>query len=491
MTAIVIPGKRIAEKRTEDVKTKVSALLSRGITPGLTVIVVGENPASKVYVSRKQAACAEVGIHSTKIQLPETVTENALIQTIQQLNHNPSVHGILVQLPLPVHMSEHRVMQSISPLKDVDGFHAINQSALYAGKEGFVPCTPQGIIHLIRETGVSIEGKHAMVIGKSLIVGKPVSLLLLHEGGTVTICHSRTPDLAHHTRQADIVVAAVGKSNLVKKEMIKPGAIVIDVGITRGEDNKLVGDVDFDSVKEVAGYITPVPGGVGPMTIACLLENTLKACQNQTQNKPSSKRVCVGVIGSTKGTDMQAIIDAIESHALNAQIGMVISDVSDAFILERARTHHLPAHFVDRKSFPSRDMFDAAIAQKMREANVDIILLIGYKRIVSKPLLDAFPHRIWNIHPSLLPAFNGKFDADVHQDVLNAGVKVSGATLHIVTADVDKGPILSQQTVPIMENETSSSLKQKVQAVEMDMLVSAIRDYGEGTLNPYKSQNPQ
>jgi methylenetetrahydrofolate dehydrogenase (NADP+)/methenyltetrahydrofolate cyclohydrolase len=488
MGAQILNGTALAAAHKEQVREEVRALNQKGIFPGLTVVLVGENPASKVYIARKEVTCEEVGIHSQKILLPESASEKEVLDAVQKLNRNPAVHGILVQLPLPKHMNEQTVMQAIDPQKDVDGFQSQNQSQVYAGKGGLVPCTPRGVIQLIHESGVSMEGKHAVVVGRSLIVGKPAAMLLLGEGATVTICHSKTKNLGEMTKQADILVAAVGKPKFITKEMVKPGAVVIDVGITRSPDNKLVGDVDFDSVKDVAGYITPVPGGVGPMTIACLMENTIRACKNQTQSKKNSRKIVVGVIGSTKGTDMQAVIDAIESHSLNAKIGLVCSNVTDAYILERARKHNLPALFLDRKSFPTTEAFDAEMTQKMKDAGVEVILLIGYKRIVHEPLLDAFPLHIWNIHPSLLPAFNGKFDADVHQEVLDAGVKVSGATLHIVTADVDKGPILVQQTIPIVDGETSDSLKQKVQAVEMEVIVSALRQYSEGTLSPFKDQ---
>ncbi|MBI4043860.1 MAG: bifunctional methylenetetrahydrofolate dehydrogenase/methenyltetrahydrofolate cyclohydrolase FolD [Candidatus Diapherotrites archaeon] len=490
MPARILDGTALALTLKERVKQEVRALNEKGIFPGLGAVLVGENPASNVYVSRKEAACKEVGIQSKKVLLPENVSEQELLEAVAKLNADPRVHGILVQLPLPAHINGHKIMQSILPEKDVDGLHAYNQAQLYAGKNALVPCTPQGILHLIHETKIPLQGKHAVVLGRSLIVGKPTAMLLLQENATVAICHSKTPDLRAYTCQADVLIAAIGKPRFITRDMVKPGAIVIDVGITRSPENKLMGDVDFERVKEVAGFITPVPGGVGPMTVACLMENTLLACKNQTLLQKPSRKIVIGVAGSTKGTDMQALIDGIESKSLNAQIGLVCSDKQDAYILERARKHALPAEFLNPKAFSSREAFDMEMAQRLRAARVEIVLLIGYKRIVSKPLLDAFPNRVWNIHPSLLPAFNGKFDADVHQEVLNAGVKLTGATLHIVTEDVDKGPILLQQAVQIEENESVDSLKQKVQAAEMEMLVRAIREYSQGTLAPFKQESP-
>ncbi len=486
MTAQIMDGKKLAEKIKEKVKEEVRKLKSVGITPGLAVVLVGDNPASKVYVNRKESSCEEVGIKSQKLIFPETITQEELVKTIRQLNNDSSVHGILVQLPLPKPMNENEVMQTILPEKDVDGFHWVNQGKLYSGIDTLHPNTPRGVIQLIEEAGIPIQGRHAVVLGRSLVVGKPTAMLLLEKGATVTVCHSKTPDLAMHSRQADILVAAVGKPKIVTKEMIKPGSIVIDVGITRTLENKLVGDVDFDSVKEVAGCITPVPGGVGPMTVACLMENAVKACQNQTKMKNENsgmktggKPIVVGVIGSTRGTDMQAIIDGIQAKTLNARIGLVVSNKADAFILERARTHQIPCVFIDPKSFSTKEEFDAEVAKKMKEANVELVFLIGYNRIVRKPLLDAYAKRILNIHPSLIPAFVGKFDRDVHEDVLNAGVKVTGATLHIATEDVDAGPILSQESVTIQPTDTPETLKEKVQNVEKRMIVEAIRAYSE------------
>ncbi len=274
-------GKKIAEQLTEIVKKDVAKFeAARSIKPGLTVIIVGENPASKVYVNRKHKACEELGIASEVVRLPETTSEGQLLQEIDRLNGDNRVHGILVQLPLPKHINSELVLERISPLKDVDGFHPVNVGNLTIGKEGLVPCTPYGVIKMLEISGISVEGKRAVVLGRSNIVGKPMTMLLMSRNATVTVCHSRTKDLAAVCREGDILVAAIGKPEFVTKDMVKPGAIVIDVGINRVGD-KLVGDVKFDEVKEVAGYITPVPGGVGPLTIGMLLHNTLKAAELQ------------------------------------------------------------------------------------------------------------------------------------------------------------------------------------------------------------------
>jgi len=276
-----LDGKKIADQLTEIVKRDVAKFeAARSIKPGLTVIIVGENPASKVYVNRKHKACEELGIASEVVRLPETTSEEQLLQEIDRLNGDNRVHGILVQLPLPKHINSELVLERISPLKDVDGFHPVNVGNLTIGKEGLVPCTPYGVIKMLEISGISVEGKRAVVLGRSNIVGKPMTMLLMSRNATVTVCHSRTKDLAAVCREGDILVAAIGKPEFVTKDMVKPGAIVIDVGINRVGD-KLVGDVKFDEVQEVAGYITPVPGGVGPLTIGMLLHNTLKAAELQ------------------------------------------------------------------------------------------------------------------------------------------------------------------------------------------------------------------
>ncbi len=274
MSAKIINGKEIAQDIKEGLKKRVQAL---PMTPGLAVVLVGDDPASQVYVRNKEKACQEVGFYSEVHRLAEDTSEQELLDLIEQLNNNPKIHGILVQLPLPKHIDERKVINQILPTKDVDGFHPINAGALLIGEKGLKPCTPKGCIRLIKEMGLDITGKKAVVVGRSNIVGKPVALMLLQENATVEICHSRTQDLTKEVKNADILVVAIGKANFITGEMIKPGAIVIDVGINRLEDGTLAGDVEFASAKEVAGYITPVPGGVGPMTIAMLLENTLEA----------------------------------------------------------------------------------------------------------------------------------------------------------------------------------------------------------------------
>lgn len=281
MAAQILDGKLISAKLTEQVQRDVAAFEAKyGHKPGLTVVIVGEDPASKVYVGRKHKACADVGIASDVIRLPETTTEVQLLQAIDRLNADNAVHGILVQLPVPKHIDSSKVLERIDPNKDVDGFHPVNVGSLNVGKENLVPCTPYGVIKMLEISGIPIEGKRAAIIGRSNIVGKPMASLLLARNATVTICHSRTDDLPAVTKQADILVAAIGKANFVTKDMVKPGAVVIDVGINRVGD-KLVGDVDYDDVFPVASYITPVPGGVGPLTIAMLLHNTLRAAEIQ------------------------------------------------------------------------------------------------------------------------------------------------------------------------------------------------------------------
>src|SRR5690606_1890376 len=271
MTAKIIDGKGIAQEIRAELARKVAELTAQGKTPGLHVILVGDNPASKVYVRNKQRACEEVGISSTVHRLAEETTQVELLGLIEDLNNDEKVHGILVQLPLPGHLDEEAVLNAISPEKDVDGFHPLDVGKMYIGTGGVVPCTPAGVLDLVKRTGVPIAGKHVVVIGRSNTVGKPAALLFLKENATVTSCHSRPPEVAAEARPAAMLIAAVGRPQLVKKDWVKPGAVVIDVGINR-VDGKLVGDVDFEEVKEVAGAITPVPGGVGPMTIAMLLK---------------------------------------------------------------------------------------------------------------------------------------------------------------------------------------------------------------------------
>ena len=280
MTAQIIDGKALSAQLRTEVTQRAAALTAQGVQPGLAVILVGENPASQVYVRNKVQACADVGFHSVLEKYDANLTEAALLERIQALNNDPSIHGILVQLPLPKHIDDHKVIEAISPLKDVDGFHVASAGALMVGEVGFKACTPYGCMKMLESIGMKdLHGKHAVVIGRSNIVGKPMAMMLLAANATVTVCHSGTADLAAMTRQADIVVAAVGKRNVLTADMVKPGAVVIDVGMNRNDAGKLCGDVDFDGVKQVAGWITPVPGGVGPMTITMLLVNTLEAAE--------------------------------------------------------------------------------------------------------------------------------------------------------------------------------------------------------------------
>jgi methylenetetrahydrofolate dehydrogenase (NADP+)/methenyltetrahydrofolate cyclohydrolase len=279
MTAQLIDGNALAAQIRGEVATRVAVLATRGLQPGLAVVLVGDDPASQVYVRHKVADCQGVGMRSILDRLPADSSEEALLTRIQALNADPAVHGILVQLPLPRHLDAHKVIATISPAKDVDCFHVASVGALMAGLPGFKPCTPHGCMRMLQAAGVDPRGKHAVVVGRSNIVGKPMAMLLLQAHATVTICHSATPDLAHFTRQADILVAAVGKRDMITADMVKPGAAVIDVGMNRNDAGKLCGDVDFAAVREVAGWITPVPGGVGPMTRAMLLVNTLEAAQ--------------------------------------------------------------------------------------------------------------------------------------------------------------------------------------------------------------------
>jgi methylenetetrahydrofolate dehydrogenase (NADP+) / methenyltetrahydrofolate cyclohydrolase len=284
MTAHILDGKSLAAQVRVGVKRKVADLAQRGIRPGLAVILAGDDPASKVYVRNKVRACEETGVRSELIEYPSSVSQSELLERVARLNADPAVHGILVQLPLPKPIDSLCVLDAVSPQKDVDGFHDSNLGALLAGKPGLVPCTPAGVMRLLAHADVPLAGRHAVVIGRSNIVGKPLALLLLQKDATVTICHSKTRDIESVTRQADILVAAIGRAKLVSGAMVKPGACVVDVGVNRLADGTLAGDVDFHAAKNVAGWITPVPGGVGPMTIAMLLENCLYAAERDEQS---------------------------------------------------------------------------------------------------------------------------------------------------------------------------------------------------------------
>ncbi|MBQ7109385.1 MAG: bifunctional methylenetetrahydrofolate dehydrogenase/methenyltetrahydrofolate cyclohydrolase FolD [Clostridia bacterium] len=283
--AKILSGKTVSARVKEELKKEVEALTKAGTQPGLAVVIVGDDSASKVYVANKEKACAELSMYSEKYALPQETTEEELLSLINKLNNDDKIHGVLVQLPLPKHLDDKTIINNILPQKDVDAFHPTNVGRIMIGDFDFVPCTPAGIMELIHESGVEVEGKECVVIGRSNIVGKPMSMLLLHENGTVTTCHSRTKDLKAATRRADILVAAVGIPKFVTGDMVKEGAVVIDVGMDRDENGKLCGDVDFDSVEPVAGAITPVPGGVGPMTIAMLMKNTLTAAKRAHEKK--------------------------------------------------------------------------------------------------------------------------------------------------------------------------------------------------------------
>lgn len=281
--AIIIDGKLVAQEVKAKVSKKVKELQENGITPGLAVIIIGNNQASRIYVNNKKKSCAEVSIYSKEYALPDTTSQKELIELISKLNNDDSINGILVQLPLPNHINEKAVIEAIDPLKDVDAFHEINVGKIMIGEYDLLPCTPAGIIELLNSQNIEIEGKHCVVVGRSNIVGKPMAMLLLHRNGTVTICHSKTKNLKEICKNADILIAAVGKAKFITSDMVKKGAVVIDVGMNKDENGKLCGDVDFDNVEKIASYITPVPGGVGPMTIAMLMKNTVIAASLQNR----------------------------------------------------------------------------------------------------------------------------------------------------------------------------------------------------------------
>ena len=276
---MILDGKKVSARIKAEAAKEVEALKEKGIKPCLAVVLVGNDPASKVYVRNKKCACEEVGIISSEYVLPEETTQEQLEELIDTLNESENTDGILVQLPLPKHLDEKAVINRISVNKDVDAFHPVNVGKIMIGDYDFLPCTPAGVMELIKESGIDVAGKHCVVVGRSNIVGKPQAMLLLHQNGTVTVCHSKTANLKEECLRADIIVAAVGKENIITADMVKPGAVVIDVGMNRNAEGKLCGDVDFENVKEIAGAITPVPGGVGPMTIAMLMKNTVKAAQ--------------------------------------------------------------------------------------------------------------------------------------------------------------------------------------------------------------------
>ena len=285
MSAKIIDGKQVAARCREELKRQIAALRARGIIPGLAVILIGEDPASQVYVRNKHRACEELGIHSEQYTLPADTNRQTLLDLITELNGREEIDGILVQLPLPGHLDEKEILSAIDPAKDVDSFHPQNVGRLVIGDYFFAPCTPSGILTLIDSAGVDLTGKECVVIGRSNIVGKPMALMLLHRNATVTVCHSKTRELPSVTRRADVLISAVGKAGFVTADIVKPGAVVIDVGMNRNQAGKLCGDVDFESVSRVAGYLTPVPGGVGPMTITMLLRSTVLSAQNRRKKQ--------------------------------------------------------------------------------------------------------------------------------------------------------------------------------------------------------------
>ncbi|MEK4223064.1 bifunctional methylenetetrahydrofolate dehydrogenase/methenyltetrahydrofolate cyclohydrolase FolD [Bacillus sp. FSL W8-0116] len=288
MAGKLIDGKAAAKEIREEIKKEVDEVKAQGVVPGLAVILVGDDPASHTYVRNKEKGCKEVGIHSEIYKYPAAISEAELLDKIRELNEDKRIHGILVQLPLPGHISESKVIDTISPEKDVDGFHPVNVGKMVIRKEGFLPCTPYGIMKLLEREQIDLQGKRAVVIGRSNIVGKPAGLLLLQRNATVTYCHSKTEDLSYHTKQADIIIAAVGKAKFLKAEDVKEGAVIVDVGMNRDENGKLCGDVDFESVREKASFITPVPGGVGPMTITMLLYNTVQSAKRMVKDRISN-----------------------------------------------------------------------------------------------------------------------------------------------------------------------------------------------------------
>jgi methylenetetrahydrofolate dehydrogenase (NADP+) / methenyltetrahydrofolate cyclohydrolase len=279
MTAQIINGKEIAQAVRQEIRKEVDDLKKQGYVPGLAVILVGDNQASQTYVRNKEKACLDLGMHSVLIKKPATLSQEELIANINELNQDDSIHGILVQLPLPEHINEKAIIEAISPEKDVDGFHPVNIGRMMTGQSTFLPCTPYGVMVMLQHINYNLEGKHVVVVGRSNIVGKPAGQLMLNANATVTICHSRTKDLAYYTKQADVIVAAVGKRNIITADHIKEGAVIIDVGMNRNDEGKLCGDVDYEGVLNKASYVTPVPGGVGPMTITMLMKNTVQSAQ--------------------------------------------------------------------------------------------------------------------------------------------------------------------------------------------------------------------
>lgn len=477
MAAEIIDGNTIAQLVKQRLKSEVLEFknVRKGVVPCLATILVGDDPASKVYIGRKKKACEEVGMLYVGHFLPATARENEVLELVRKLNADPKIHGIIIQLPLPEHLNEQGILSAVAREKDVDGLHPNSLGRLLSGNAAFEPCTPKGIIRMLDSLKVELDGKHVTILGRSSEVGKPLALMLMGRDATVTVCHSRSRDLAAHAGNADILVAAVGRSNFVSAGMVKNGAVVIDVGINR-VDGRLVGDVDFAGVKEKASHITPVPGGVGPMTVAMLLENTLIAAKRQSRLK-------IGVLASTRGTDLQAIIEQSRSGELPCEVAVVVSDRKDAYALERARTYGIETVFVEpaasREPAKGREEFDRRIAEILDEKKVELVVLIGYMRLLSPWFVSKYRNRIINIHPSLLPKYPG-IDRSVHKAVLDAGEKVTGCTVHFVDEGKDTGKIILQKEVPILGGDTVETLKSRVQAAEQEILPEAIKMFAEG-----------
>lgn len=479
MAAEIMDGKALAGLIRSRLKSEVSEFRRlRGIVPCLATVLVGEDPASKIYIGVKKKACEEVGMNYVGCSLPANASETEVLGMLNGLNSDPKIHGIIVQLPLPKHLDEHAILSAIPREKDVDGLHPDSLGRLLSGSGFFEPCTPKGIVRMLDGLNLDLSGKHVTILGRSSEVGKPLALMLMGRDATVTVCHSRTRDLASHTINSDIVVSSVGRPNFVNAGMVKCGAVVIDVGMNRTENGGLVGDVDFAGVRDKASHITPVPGGVGPMTVAMLLENTLIAAKMQSRLK-------IGVLASTRGTDLQAIIEQSRSGELPCEVAVVVSDKKDAYALERARAYGIDAVFVEpatnREPATGREDFDKKIVAVLDERKVELVVLIGYMKLLSPWFVNKYRNKIINIHPSLLPKYPG-IDRSVHKAVLDAGEKVTGCTVHFVDEGKDTGKIILQKEVPTLEGDTVETLKARVQAAEQEILPEAIRMFAEGRI---------
>ncbi len=472
MAAELIDGRALAELVRQKLKFEVSEFRRvRGIVPCLATVLVGDDPASRVYIGVKRKACEEAGMDYVGCSLPATASEAEVLGLLRKLKSDQKIHGIIVQLPLPKHLNEHAILSAIPREKDVDGLHPDSLGRLLSGSGAFEPCTPKGIVRMLDGLKLELAGKHVTILGRSSEVGKPLALMLIGRDATVTVCHSRTHDLALHTINSDIVVSSVGRPNFVNAGMVRCGAVVIDVGMNRTEKG-LVGDVDFENVKGKASHITPVPGGVGPMTVAMLLENTLIAAKMQSRLK-------IGVLASTRGTDLQAIIEQSRAGELPCEVAVVVSDRKDAYALERAMAYGIDAVFVEPAG--NRAEFDKKIAAILDERKVELVVLIGYMKLLSPWFVNKYRNRIINIHPSLLPKYPG-IDRSVHKCVLDAGEKVTGCTVHFVDEGCDTGKIILQKEVPTLEGDTVEALKARVQAAEQEILPKAIRMFAEGKI---------